>query len=97
MWPVNVDPAQNISRLELYIDFAISTGTVAPVNVNQCSGPGHKAINAVPDENFSAQVASATLAQQSRVWIRFLKWVLAVQGETKVFPASFVKHCIWVR
>ena len=26
-------------------------------------------------------------------WIRFLKWVLAVQGETKGFPASFVKHC----
>ena len=93
-WPVNVDPAhpEDISCLELFIDFAISFGTVAPVNVNQCSGPGHRAIYALPDENFSVQVASATLAQQSRVWIRFFKWVLAVQGETKVFPASFVKH-----
>lgn len=72
-WDVQQAP---VSLLELYFDFAISTGTVSPVFCAYSSHRGSRGVYRLPDIDVIADVQQQTLQLQSRVWHRVIKWLL---------------------
>ncbi len=59
-----------ISALELYINFALDTGTMVPI---QPTGKGSKFV--LRDLDVQADLCDATLALQNKTWIRGLKHI----------------------
>ena len=66
-----------VSALEIYIDFCITTGSVAPVRIDDPENPSTKECFALPDLDISADSFQVPLVTQSRTWVRMIKWVLA--------------------
>eukprot|EP00438_Fugacium_kawagutii_P031484 Skav235038 [mRNA] locus=scaffold287:164274:169313:+ [translate_table: standard] len=67
-----------VSLLELYIDFTMCTGTLAPVLLTRQSlgltaGPK---VYRLKDKNVVADMTYCDLQNQSRVWQRAIKWLL---------------------
>eukprot|EP00438_Fugacium_kawagutii_P027070 Skav214861 [mRNA] locus=scaffold16:523215:524075:- [translate_table: standard] len=67
-----------VSLLELYIDFTLCTGTLAPVLLTRQSlgltaGPK---VYMLKDQNIVADLSYNDLRDQSRVWQRTIKWLL---------------------
>eukprot|EP00435_Cladocopium_sp_Y103_P023529 s1438_g5.t1 len=72
------DPeAPSVSCLELYVDFCLWTGTVAPcllhVGARNSRGPVRSYV--LPDMSPAADAVQATLREQSRVWSKVLAWL----------------------
>lgn len=67
----------NVSTLELYIDFALWSGTVAPALIHAGSKKTgkHNRSYQLPDQCPLADLAQCTLRQQSRVWSKMLAWL----------------------
>eukprot|EP00438_Fugacium_kawagutii_P017560 Skav228548 [mRNA] locus=scaffold1887:556581:561575:- [translate_table: standard] len=65
-----------VSLLELYIDFSITTGSVAPVFCPFTTSRGSRGIYKLPDCDVLADVQQESLQLQSRVWQRVVKWCL---------------------
>ena len=90
-WPTPGDNQdRDISLVELYIDFMLSTGSRTPRNVltkKQCRAKGYA--DYVLDDLAGRAACSSTLAQQHEVWVRALTWLQkhVVGG---FFPTVFV-------
>eukprot|EP00438_Fugacium_kawagutii_P017856 Skav229919 [mRNA] locus=scaffold3709:10405:15534:- [translate_table: standard] len=65
-----------VSLLELYFDFTLRTGTVAPVFCAFTSLRGSRGVYKLPDVHIVADLQQQPLHQQSRVWNRTIKWFL---------------------
>lgn len=74
---------QAVSLLELYCDFSLHTGTLAPVLLPGRTAGGAK-VYRLRDTHIAADLAANTLQDQSRVWQRTVKWLL-----------SHWQHCPW--
>ena len=70
-WPQNSNT--QVSILELYIDFTIFTKTLAPVSLPP-ENKKYKCCYKLGDLDKLASVTPQSLAQQSVVWNRFIKW-----------------------
>lgn len=73
--------APPVSLLEIYIDYTISSQSVAPVLVDTDDrGPRGKKIQKylLPDESPIADAQQVSLALQMRVWTKTVKWLLTV-------------------
>ena len=68
--------APNVSCLELYVDFCLWTGTIAPclLHVGDRNARGPIRSYALPDLSPAADVVQFTLREQSRVWSKILAW-----------------------
>eukprot|EP00438_Fugacium_kawagutii_P007365 Skav218578 [mRNA] locus=scaffold2610:471827:475942:+ [translate_table: standard] len=64
-----------VSLLELYCDFTLFTGTLAPVLLPGRTAGGPK-VYRLRDQSTLADMAENTLQDQSRVWQRTIKWLL---------------------
>lgn len=66
-----------VSMLELYVDFVLSSGTVAPCLIHKGErGPqGPVRSYCLPDLDPEADVQQNTLREQSRVWSKVLAWL----------------------
>ena len=65
------------SALELYVDFALHTGTSVPIRVDSNgSRPNAKEEFALPDRDIRADAFQVPLVVQSRTWVRMMKWIL---------------------
>lgn len=58
-----------VSTLELYVDFAVTTGSLVPVSL-----PNRKWV--LRDENIVADESSLAMNLQSRTWTQILQWIL---------------------
>lgn len=73
--------APSVSLLELYIDFCLSTGTLAPVLLDSGTrGPRGKMIQHyyLPDRWPAADGCSQLLSTQHSIWMRTIRWLLKV-------------------
>eukprot|EP00438_Fugacium_kawagutii_P007572 Skav230249 [mRNA] locus=scaffold1266:50096:54652:- [translate_table: standard] len=75
-----------ISSLELYIDFAISSGSMVPVWLKQNKW-------ALREDNIVADESSLALNLQSRTWVRVLQWMLPkIEFPINVLPKGRGLH-----
>eukprot|EP00435_Cladocopium_sp_Y103_P029385 s1966_g7.t1 len=69
--------APSISCLEMYIDFCLWTGTVAPcllhIGARNARGPIRSYV--LPDQSPQADAVQSSLREQSRVWSKVLCWL----------------------
>ena len=70
-WPKN--PTGCVSLLELYVDYTIHTGTLAPVPTSYANDKRVQTYM-LKDLHPEAKVVTQTLGEQSIIWARFLKW-----------------------
>lgn len=69
---------QPVSLLELYADFSMATGSLAPVLLSRASLglPGGPKVYRLKDCCMVADMTFCDLQNQSRVWQRAIKWLL---------------------
>ena len=76
----------NVSRLEVYIDFTLWTGTIAPCLMDKQSHT-YK----LPDMCTLADLKNASLRDQSRVWTKTLAWL---RNNCDTAPAAPTRGCV---
>ena len=78
-WPGPQSPeSRTISALELYIDFCLTTKSLAPVNVvpKHQRTSGKQIRYELRDMSVQADMAERSLTTQSQTWSRALQWLL---------------------
>ena len=75
LWDLTLPP---VSFLELYFDFCLDSGTVAPILMRPSTGVLKKdaPFFALPDQDIKADANQVPLVVQSRTWARMIKWLL---------------------
>ena len=73
-WDLDQQP---VSCLEVYVDFCLSTSSVAPVCTNGVSATfRRKQIFELPDMSVAADAFNVPLVSQSRIFVSMIKWLL---------------------
>ena len=84
--------APSISCLEMYVDFCLWTGTVAPcllhVGARNARGPVRSYV--LPDQSPQADAVQSSLRDQSRVWSKVLSWL---RDHCHTAPAKPTRGC----
>lgn len=77
-WPAAPQPGAPISLLELYCDFVLFSGLLAPVQISTPSERqrGARTKYFLRGDHILADHASLALSIQSRTWTRFVRWFI---------------------
>eukprot|EP00438_Fugacium_kawagutii_P007385 Skav202176 [mRNA] locus=scaffold3078:33949:37509:- [translate_table: standard] len=94
-WGQEDDSAADVSFLELYVDFCLTTSTVVPVNVfdkkQRDKYTCYKYV--LPDKDVRVDYATRTLSVQHQLWSKILQW-LHHQCPGIFFPAGIQQKCL---